>query len=455
MRAVPRSPRTGPCGRLVLLVVVFGSPSPLAAQHTADHVQPQPAPTAATENAPPSLFRLREASGTAWLPDETPMLGVMRPWGNWEVMLDGNVFGQVLVEPGDRHRTGGVESVQLSSANWGMAMARRRAGAGRLGVRAMLTAEPWTAGHCGFVNLLASGEMCEGDTIHDRQHPHDLFMELAMDYDRPVRGELRWQIYAGLSGEPALGPAGFPHRPSALPNPIAPITHHWLDASHITFGLVTTGLYQPRWKAEMSVFNGREPDARRANVDLAAPDSVSGRFSVMLTPRLVFQISTGHLRDAEAEFPPQPRSSVTRTTASATYHRILSSTALWATTLAYGVNAGPEVIAGRQFDLTTHAALLESALTLGERHTWFSRAELVGKPAHDLHAHEFGSAVFTVAKLEAGYVRHLGRWRQLTHGVGGMVSANLVPEALASRYGGRVAPGLAIFVNVRPPRHSM
>lgn len=439
----------------MLLVFVCGRPSALGAQHAQDHVPPPSAPISRTDDAPLTLFRLREASGTAWLPDETPMLGIMRRWRSWDVMLHGNVFAQVVVEPGDKHRTGGVENVQLSSANWGMAMARRRAGAGRVGIRAMLTAEPWTVAHCGFVNLLASaGEVCEGDTIHDRQHPHDVFMEVAMDYDRPVRGDLRWQVYAGLSGEPALGPAGFPHRLSALPNPIAPVTHHWLDASHITFGLVTTGLYQPRWKAEVSVFNGREPDARRANLDLAALDSVSARVSVMPTRRLALQISTGRLRDAEAEFPPQPRSSLTRSTASATYHRILSS-GVWATTLAYGVNAGPEVIAGRRFGLTTHAGLLESALTLGERQPWFGRAELVGKPAHDLHAHEFGPAVFTVAKLEAGYIRHLGRWHQLIPGVGGMVSANVVPDALAPRYAGRIAPGVAIFLNVRPARHAM
>ena len=143
-----------------------------------------------------------------------------------------------------------------------MAIARRPWGAGRVGLRVMVSVEPWTLADCGFLNLLATGEMCEGDTIHDRQHPHDLFMELAADYDRPLTGSLRWQLYAGLSGEPALGPVGFPHRLSAMPNPIAPISHHWLDSSHITFGLITTGLYQRRWKAEMSFFNGREPEIR-------------------------------------------------------------------------------------------------------------------------------------------------------------------------------------------------
>ena len=216
------------------------------------------------------LFPAREASGTSWLPDETPMYGVQRRWRGWDVMLHGSAFAQFIYEPGDIHRTGGFATQQWSSVNWGMVMARRPVGAGRIGFRLMASLEPWTVTDCGFLNLLANGEVCEGDTIHDRQHPHDLFMELAADYDRPLRGSLRWQIYAGLSGEPALGPAGFPHRVSAMANPVAPISHHWLDSSHITFGLITTGIYDERWKAEMSLFNGREPDDDRANLDLGA-----------------------------------------------------------------------------------------------------------------------------------------------------------------------------------------
>ena len=106
-------------------------------------------------------------------------------------------------------------------------------------------------------------------------------MELSADYDRPVKGSLHWQVYAGLAGEPALGPVAFPHRPSAMPNPVAPITHHWIDSSHITFGLVTTGVYDRRWKAEASLFNAREPDEERADLDLGPLDSVSGRLTFM------------------------------------------------------------------------------------------------------------------------------------------------------------------------------
>jgi hypothetical protein len=331
-----------------------------------------------------------------------------------------------------------------------MFMARRPVGTGRVGFRAMLSGEPWTLRDCGALNLLATGEMCEGDTIHDRQHPHDLFMELSADYDRPLRGRTRWQIYGGLAGEPALGPPGFPHRLSAMENPVAPISHHWIDSTHITFGLVTTGIYDERWKAEVSVFNAREPDENRADLDLGRLDSISGRLSFSPNRQLTLQASAGHLNDSEAEFPPQPRTDVDRFTASATCHRRVFADALWATTLAFGVNSGPEIIPEGVFDATTPAWLLESSLVIRDRDVWFGRAEIVDKPAHDLHAHEFSTRIFTVAKIEGGYTRRIARWKGMNFGAGGVVSAAIVPPELESRYFGSVAPGFGVYLRVRP-----
>jgi hypothetical protein len=280
-------------------------------------------------------------------------------------------------------------------------------------------------------------------------------MELAADYDRPLRGSLRWQVYGGLAGEPALGPVGFPHRVSAMPNPIAPISHHWLDATHIAYGLITTGVYDRRWKAEMSLFNGREPDENRADLDLAALDSFSGRLALSPTPRLTLQISAAHLKESEAEFPPLPRSDLNRATASATYHRLLGSDGIWATTAAWGLNSGDENIPEGVFHATTQAVLLESSVTFHERHTWFGRAEVVEKPAHDLHAHEYPDSVFTVGKIQGGYARYVRPWRGLAVGIGATLSMSVVPAELSPQYHGRVIPGFGVFLHLRPGRHAM
>ena len=366
------------------------------------HDHPAPAPPAGQQDAERAEqaehqhgaaqmvhFSPRDASGTAWLPDTSPMYGIHRQAAQWELMLHGNGFLQYLYESGEEHRRG----QQGGSVNWIMGMARRPAAGGRVGLRTMLSLEPWTIPGCGYPDLLATGEVCDGEGIHDRQHPHDLFMELAGEYEHPLTSSLRWQVYGGLAGEPALGPPGFPHRLSAMPNLMAPIGHHWLDATHITFGVLTGGIYNRRWKGEASVFNGREPDEQRADLDLAPLDSYSGRVWYLPSERWAIQVSAGRLEEAEAAHGAGPRQDVARITTSATYHAALGAAGLWATTLAWGMN--------RETGEASHAFTAETVVTADQRHTWFGRLEVAGKSADLLHVHE-ASDIFTVGKLPGG-----------------------------------------------------
>ena len=380
---------------------------------------------------PPS----RNGSGTSWLPDDTPMYAVHRQAGDWTLMAHANAFVQYLRDSGDRGTSA------LGSINWFMGMADRTIGRGHLGFRGMVSLEPWTIRGCGYPDLLASGELCGGEAIHDRQHPHDLVMELAALYDRPLAGEVRLQFYGGPAGEPALGPTAFPHRISAMPSPLAPITHHWFDATHITYGVITGGVYGARWKAETSVFNGREPDQARTNLDFAPLDSWSGRVWWLPTRQWALQVSGGRLTEAEASDEGGPRTDVVRTTASATYHRLLRPGSVVASTAAWGRNDEP----GHD---GTNAVLAETNLTLDDRHSWFGRFELSQKSAHDLDVKATG--VFTVAKLAGGYTRYFAAQHGFTPGVGAGLSAGLVPEALVPLYGRRVNPGVAVYVTLRP-----
>lgn len=390
--------------------------------------------------ASPGLFAPREASGTSWLPDDTFMAGMHATAGPWQMMAHGVVFAQFLYESGEEHR----RSHQAGSINWVMGMARRPAGSGWFGARAMMSLEPWTITGCGYPDLLATGETCEGDSIHDRQHPHDLAMELAVEYDRPVGPGLRWHAYGGLVGEPALGPPAFPHRLSAMANPIAPISHHWLDATHITFGVITAGLSTRRWRAEASAFNGREPDEKRANVETDPLDSFSGRLMLTPTSALAVQVSGGRLNDAETTHGGLPRVDIVRVTASAIYHRALPGGGVWATTVAWGAN--------RENGRTSQAVLVESSAGLGNN-TVFGRMEVNGKPADDLHVHE-STDIFTVGKLQFGFVNYRPSRRGLRFGSGATVSAALLPPWLAPRYGGRIAPGFGVFLTIGPTGHA-
>lgn len=410
------------------------TPHPPSAAQAPDAAQPPQSMQHMDHGAPHAMPSPREGSGTSWLPDETPMYGLHGQAGSWMLMGHGSVFLQYLSESGARG------SDQFGSINWFMGMADRTLGEGRLELRGMMSLEPWTIRGCGYPDLLATGEVCDGAAIHDRQHPHDLVMELAAAYDRPLARGLRLQLYGGPAGEPALGPTAFPHRISAMPSPLAPITHHWFDATHITFGVVTAGVYGERWKAETSVFNGREPDEHRTGIDLAALDSWSGRAWLLPSPRWALQISAGRLTEAESGEDGGPRVDVTRVTASATYHRITRPGSIWATTVGWGRNV--------EEGEGSNAWLAETNLTIDDRDTWFGRVELSQKSGHDLDVPSHD--LFTVAKLGAGYTRYFGRWYGLKPGIGGGLSVGIVPESLESAYGRRANAGVALFLTLRP-----
>ena len=265
-------------------------------------------------------------------------------------------------------------------------------------------------------------------------------MELAAEYSRPLAHGLRWHIYGGPAGEPALGPVAFPHRASAMANPVAPISHHWLDATHITYGVVTSGVSGARWRVEASLFNGREPDERRWDLDFASMDSVSARLQLAPSDRFALQLSAGHLEEAEAGEGSLPRRDVDRVTASAMHQGSLGGRpASWM------VGWGANTETGRR----THAGLAEASVALTPAHTVFGRAEIAGKRGHDLHIHEAENVIFTVGKIQAGYLRLLAPRVGVQAGLGASVSAALVPEALKPRYGG-VGMGLGLFATLRP-----
>jgi len=377
----------------------------------------------------------RDGSGTSWLPDESPMYARHHMAGGWMLMLHSNVFLQYLKETGDRG------SDQVGSINWVMGMASHKAAGGQMSLRAMLSAEPATIDGCGYPNLLATGEECDGEAIHDRQHPHDVFMEVAAQYTRPIGAGINVQVYGGPAGEPALGPVAFMHRVSALSNPLAPISHHWFDSTHITYGGATLGFFARTWTVEGSAFNGREPDDTRTNFDLAAMDSWSARVWFMPTSHWAFQVSGGNLKEAEAGHDGGPRIDVDRLTASATFHRATLENTFWATTLGWGQN----VESGE----ATNAALLESSVTLRDRDAFYGRIEWSQKSGHDLVV-EPEENIFEVAKAQIGYARYLAAWKGWTPGIGAAVSAGLVPRAIESAYGNRVNAGFAVYLTLRP-----
>src|SRR3546814_3597338 len=71
-----------------------------------------------------------------------------------------------------------------------MAMAeyQRRFEGGRFAASAMMSLEP-AMRHDGYPNLFSTGEVAYGQPLVDRQHPHDLFMELSARLDIDIAGD--------------------------------------------------------------------------------------------------------------------------------------------------------------------------------------------------------------------------------------------------------------------------
>jgi hypothetical protein len=388
---------------------------------------------------PLGIPRSRDGSGTSWLPDDSPMYGWMAPLGHGGFMLHGNVFAGFDWFGSDRgaHR--------FVSTNQVMAMAFHPLGPGEIAARVMLSAEPLTVGERGYPLVLQTGETSGGEPLHDRQHPHGLFMELALLYTLELE-DFALQFYAAPAGEPALGPTAYPHRPSAISDPLAPIGHHWQDSSHILFGVFTTGIFTRHAKVEVSWFNGREPDEERWDLDLRAPDSFSARIALSPHRSLSFQASYGWLDSPEAR---EPEVSVHRVTASATHDVRLGREANVATTIVYGQNDpshGP----------LTPSFLVESNWNIDGHHVVFGRAEYVRKAGHDLALPEaLEEALFDTGMLALGYAYYFGPFSFLAPGLGVRGTIGYADPDLEQFYGTRFPLGVMFYAQLRPAAMEM
>src|SRR5205085_220934 len=282
-------------------------------------------------------------SGTAWQPDTSEHVGIHVMSGDWTLMAHG------VVNLVTDHQSGPRGDDKAFVSGMLMGMAQHPLGNGTLQLKAMLSPDP-LMGPNGYPLLLASGETANGrDRLIDRQHPHDLFMELSASVSQDIGPKSSALLYAGLPGEPAFGPPAFMHRLSILDSPEAPITHHWLDSTHISFGVVTAGVVHGDWKLEASRYNGREPDQHRYDIETGKLDSTAARLAWNPTANWSVQASWAQEKSPEQL---EPEVDQRKWSASAIY-TVPFRDGWWSTTAAWGRKSAD----GRDLD----AWVLESA----------------------------------------------------------------------------------------------
>lgn len=410
---------------------------PSARAHTSKTMSP---PMDMAEHAGMALHPLgfgrgRFGSGTSWLPDTTPTHHLMRQSGPWTLMAHGAVFGGYVAMNGPR---GGEKAF---APNMVMLMAERRTDARTLlRFSGMFSADAATVGGEGYPLLLQTGETWRGQPLRDRQHPHNVLSELSAAVSRAVGPSKALAIYLAPVGEPALGPPAFPHRPLGLNDPLAPIGHHWQDATHIAYGVVTAGVQTRRWQIEGSTFNGREPGEDRAEIRSPKFDSASGRLSFNPAPSTALQVSHGYLHRPEEA---HPEHDSWRTTASAVWVRSLGPDRTVDATILWGRNR-----TDRQ-DLDSW--LLEGEWSNERGLTPFARFEYVEKNAEELVL-PTGFApdrIFALRQATIGGVYTLPLKGTLSWGLGMQAIVSLVPHDLESVYGSNPG-GWSAFIRARP-----
>jgi hypothetical protein len=346
--------------------------------------------------------------------------------GDWAVMFHGMLDLAYDSQGGPR---GGDKAFLAGMV---MAMASRDVGSrGRVQFRAMLSPDP-LMGANGYPLLLATGESADGHTpLVDRQHPHDLVMELSGSYSYRLSDKASLFLYAGLPGEPAFGPPAFMHRLSIMDSPEAPISHHWVDSMHITEGVLTGGLSYGAFKLEASGYRGREPDQHRYDIESPKLDSQAVRVSLNPSSRLALQVSWARQISPEQL---APDVNERRWSASAIYtipigaEGFWSTTAIWAQRRAFG-SAEPH-------SPTLNAWVLESALHPDARWTFYGRAEMVDNDELVAPGSSFSGQPQTVGKVELGAIRDFPVARHVKLGVGAQAARNFVSHDLAASYGG-------------------
>ena len=341
-----------------------------------------------------SLPMNRNGSGTGWQPDATPMYAYMKHGSKWNYMLHGSLYLRFTSQNFNNEGKRGSAS-EVSLPNYVMGMAQRQVGKnGLLTIRSMVSLDRIFDGGAGYPLLFQSGETWKGEALVDRQHPHDLISELAVGYTQRINRKMDVTLYAGYPGEPALGPTAFMHRMSAFNNPDAALGHHWQDATHITFGVVTAGIRYGKFKAEASAFTGREPDENRFNFDKPRFDSYSYRLLFNPSANWAFQASHGYIKSPEANHSGE---NVNRTTASVQHSVVFDNKKRWlSSSLVYGLNDSGS-------DHKESSVLAESNLQLDKwsvygRYEWVqkSQEELDIVPADKMFNHLYPVSVFTL-----------------------------------------------------------
>ncbi|MEO6523892.1 MAG: hypothetical protein ABIN91_19570 [Mucilaginibacter sp.] len=387
----------------------------------------------------------RDGSGTGWLPDESPMYAYMWMPGKWNLMFHGALYPRYTSSNFNNDGKRG-QGAKFDAPNWFMGMAQRKVGTkGLFAFNLMMSLDRLTEGGYGYPLLFQSGETWDGKALHDRQHPHDIFSELAVAYTQSFTKDIDLTGYIGYPGEPAIGPVAFMHRISAMNNPDATLGHHWQDATHITFGVATLGFRYKIAKIEASAFNGHEPDENRFDFDKPVFNSYSYRLSVAPDKHLALQFSQAQINGPEAL---NPAEDIFRTTASIGTQHNFNDDSYLSNTLVWGHNSVNHH--DGHANASEHSITLESNLQL-KMLALYGRYEFVQKSEEELSLIPATDELYNVNAFTLGINHRLFQQFKTDFTLGIQGTVNAIPNGLSTLYGNTPISG-QVYLKISPSR---
>lgn len=378
----------------------------------------------------------RDGSGTSWQPDQTPLMMYMKMYRNTNFMFHGAIFPRFTSQEA-KGKHGGTN---FDAPNWIMFILQQKLSDKDLfSFHSMFSLDIITERRNGYPLLFQTGETYKNIPLTDRQHPHDLFSELAINYTHSFNKNMDINGYFGYPGEPAIGPTAFMHRLSAMNNPDAPLGHHWQDATHITFGVGTIGLRYKIIKAEGSIFTGREPNENRTDFDKPTFDSYSYRLIANPNSSFSLQFSQGFIKSPEAL---HPGLNIVRTTASINHAKVLKNERFIASSIIWGMNHISN-------EKNLSSVLLESNLKLAPIALYF-RYEFVQKNADELQLLQFKeNTSFNIQAITIGINRIFVTQFKTDVSIGLKGTINFPDKNLKNIYG-KNPLGAEIYLRLAP-----
>ncbi len=313
-----------------------------------------------------------------------------------------------------------------------------------LTMEGMITVERWTYPSRGTPELLQIGEFQQNGLPYlDAQHPHSTPLMGLTISDTVWLGENRdyLRVWFAPRGSSTDGPIPFMHRPTGAVNPQAPLGHHiGQDVGHISGTVLGAALHFGRQTLEVSTFNGTEPDPTRVDLPVATPNSYAIRFTQEFSQRFFAMISAANVAHIDSSAPTAP--DVQRFSASV--YNVGSVGTAWQfhNALIWGMIT--------HYDQSSDLhSFTEEFVLEHKQYSFWGRLEELQRTPEELEINPSGSPHTGqwVTAITLGTTYALKSWDYLHVGIGGSVTADILPADFQQAYG-RTPCAANVFLQV-------